>query len=115
VAQTFIESSEEPVPEACKEDSSTPNRGSTRPRQRYFFNQAGSLIPKKKTLAWVVYRIQRREAVQDVIRWLTVCSEGRELQSMTEFFAINVDRFAGPGQKQLQVFGAAVDKKMQTA
>jgi hypothetical protein len=32
---------------------------------------------------------------------------------MTEFFAINVDRFAGPGQKQLQVFGASVDKKMQ--
>jgi hypothetical protein len=34
---------------------------------------------------------------------------------MTEFFAINVDRFAGPGQKQLQVFGASVDKKMQIA
>jgi hypothetical protein len=34
---------------------------------------------------------------------------------MTEFFAINVDRFAGPGQKQLQVFGASVDKKMQKA
>jgi hypothetical protein len=32
---------------------------------------------------------------------------------MTEFFAINVDRFARPGQKQLQVFGASVDKKMQ--
>ena len=34
---------------------------------------------------------------------------------MTEFSAINVDRFVGPGQKQLQVFGGAVDKKMQTA
>jgi hypothetical protein len=34
---------------------------------------------------------------------------------MTEFFAINVDRFAGPGQKQLQVFGASVDKRMQVA
>jgi hypothetical protein len=32
---------------------------------------------------------------------------------MTEFFAINVDRFIGPIQKQLQVFGAFVDKKMQ--
>jgi hypothetical protein len=32
---------------------------------------------------------------------------------MTEFFAINVDRFVGPSQKQLQVFGASVDKKMQ--
>jgi hypothetical protein len=34
---------------------------------------------------------------------------------MTEFFAINVDRFAGPGQKQLQVFGTSVDKRMQIA
>ena len=34
---------------------------------------------------------------------------------MIEFFAINVDRFARPGQKQLQVFGGVVDKKMQTA
>jgi hypothetical protein len=31
---------------------------------------------------------------------------------MTEFFAINVDRFVGPGQKQLQVFGVAIEKKM---
>jgi hypothetical protein len=45
--------------------------------------------------------------------WLTVRSEGREPQSMIEFFAINVDIFVGPGQKQLQVFGASVDKKMQ--
>ena len=34
---------------------------------------------------------------------------------MTEFFGINVDKFAGAGQKQLQVFGAAVDKKIQIA
>ena len=33
---------------------------------------------------------------------------------MTEFFAINVDRFAGLDQKQLQVFGVAADKKKQT-
>jgi hypothetical protein len=32
---------------------------------------------------------------------------------MTEFFAINVDRFVGPGQKQLQVFSATIDKKIQ--
>ena len=32
---------------------------------------------------------------------------------MTKFFAINVDKFEGQGQKQLQVYGAAVDKKMQ--
>jgi hypothetical protein len=32
---------------------------------------------------------------------------------MTDFFAINVDRFGGTGQEQLQVFGAAIDKKMQ--
>jgi hypothetical protein len=87
----------------------------TRPHQKYFFNLAASLTPKKKTLAWVVDRIQRREAVRNVFRWLTVCSEGQEPQSMTEFFAINVDRFAGPGQKQLQVFGASVDKRIQIA
>ena len=34
---------------------------------------------------------------------------------MIEVFAINVDRFAGSRQKQLQVFGGVVDKKMQTA
>jgi hypothetical protein len=83
-----------------------------RPRQKYFFNLVASLTPKKKTLVWVVDRIQRREAVWNVFRWLTVCSKEREPQSMTEFFAINMDRFAGPGQKQLQVFGASVDKKI---
>jgi hypothetical protein len=71
----------------------------TRPRQKYFFNLAASITPKKKTLAWVVDRIQRREAVRNAKQWLTVCSEGQEPQSMTEFFAINVDRFVGPGQK----------------
>jgi hypothetical protein len=50
----------------------------TRLRQKYFFNQAASLTPKKKTLAWVVDQIQRREAVRNAFRWLTVCSEGRE-------------------------------------
>ena len=34
---------------------------------------------------------------------------------MTEFFAINVDKFIGPDQKQLQVFGATIDNKMQIA
>ena len=34
---------------------------------------------------------------------------------MIEFFAINMDRFAGPNQKQLQVFNASVDKKIQIA
>jgi hypothetical protein len=33
---------------------------------------------------------------------------------MTDFFAINVDRFGGTGHEQLQVFSAAIDKKMQT-
>jgi hypothetical protein len=69
----------------------------TRPRQKYFFNLAASVTPKKKTLAWVVDWIQRREAVRNAFWWLTVCSEGQEPQSMTKFFAINVDRFAGPG------------------
>jgi hypothetical protein len=32
---------------------------------------------------------------------------------MIEFFAINVNRFTGPGQKQFQVFDASVGKKME--
>jgi hypothetical protein len=34
---------------------------------------------------------------------------------MTKFFAIDVGRFGEEGQKQLQVFGDIVDKKMQNA
>jgi hypothetical protein len=45
---------------------------------------------------------------------LTVRLEGRQSISMTDFFAINVDRFGGTGHEQFQVFGAAIDKKMQT-
>jgi hypothetical protein len=96
----------------AKKMAARPIEQGTRPRQKYFFNLVASLTPKKKTLAWVVDRIQRREAVQNAFRWLTICSEGQEAQSMAEFFAINVDRFAGPGQKQLQVFGASIDKRM---
>jgi hypothetical protein len=99
----------------AKKTAARPIEEGTRPRQKYFFDQAASLTPKKKTLAWVVDRIQRREAVWNAFRWLIIRSEGWEPQSMIEFFAINVDRFTGPGQKQLQVFGAAVDKKMQIA
>jgi hypothetical protein len=99
----------------AKKMAARPIEQGTRSCQKYFFNLATSLTLKKKTLAWVVDRIQRREAVRNAFWWLTVCSEGQESQSMTEFFAINVDRFAGPGQKQLQVFGASVDKKMQIA
>ena len=86
-----------------------------RPRQKYFFDQAAFLTLNKKTLTWVVDRIQCRKVVRNAFRWLTVRSEERKPQSMTELFAINVDRFAGPGQKQLQVFGADIDKKMQIA
>jgi hypothetical protein len=99
----------------AKKMAAHPIEQGTQPRQKYFFNLAASLTPKKKTLAWVVDQMQRREAVRNVFWWLTVRSEGREPQSMTEFFAINMDRFAGPGQKQLQVFGASVDKKIQIA
>ena len=34
---------------------------------------------------------------------------------MTKFFVINMHRFVGPDQKQLQVFGATIDKKIQIA
>jgi hypothetical protein len=83
----------------AKKMATRPIEQDTRPRQKYFFNLAASLTAKKKTLVWVVDRIQRREAVQNAFRWFTVCSEGREPQSMTKFFAINVDRFVGPGHK----------------
>jgi hypothetical protein len=96
-----------------KKTAARPIGEGTRPLQKYFFNLVASLTPKKKTLAWVVDWIQLREAVWNAFRWLTVRSEGREPQSMTKFYAINVDRFTGLGQKELQVFGASVDKKMQ--
>jgi hypothetical protein len=47
--------------------------------------------PHRQPWAWVVDRIQRREVVWNAFQWLTVCSEGREPQPMTEFFAINID------------------------
>jgi hypothetical protein len=99
----------------AKKMAAHPTEQGMRPRQKYFFNHAASLTPKKKTLAWVVDRIQRRVAVRNAFRWLIVCSEEQEPQSIVEFFVINVDRFVGPGQKQLQVFGASVDKRMQIA
>jgi hypothetical protein len=99
----------------AKKMAARPIEQGTQPRQKYFFNLAASLTPKKKTLAWVVDRNQRREAVRNAFWWLIVRSEEREPQSMTEFFAINVDRFVGPGQKQLQVFGTSIDKKIQIA
>jgi hypothetical protein len=34
---------------------------------------------------------------------------------MAEFFAIHVERFGGDEQRQFQVFGAAINKKMQNA
>ena len=83
--------------------------------QKYFFILTASLTLKKKTLAQVVDQIQYKEALRNAFWWLTVCFEGRELQSMTEFIAINMDRFARPDQKQLQVFEASVDKKMKIA
>ena len=115
MAATLIEGSKEAVPQACKKMAARPIKEGTQPRQNYFFDQSASQTPKKKTLAWVVDRIQRREAIRNAFRWLTIRLEGREPQSMTEFFAINVDRFAGLDQKQLQVFGTAVEKKMQIA
>ena len=37
----------------------------TRPHQNYFFDHAASQTPKKKTLAWMMDRIQRREAIRN--------------------------------------------------
>jgi hypothetical protein len=37
-----------------------------RPRQKYYFDGARSIAPKKHTLAWMVDRIQRREVVRNV-------------------------------------------------
>jgi hypothetical protein len=46
----------------AKKTVAHPIEEGTRPHQKYFFDKAASLIPKKKTLALVVDRIQRREA-----------------------------------------------------
>jgi hypothetical protein len=53
-----------------------PVEDSRRPRQKYYFDGATSIAPKKNTLAWVVDRIQRREAVWNAFLWLTVSSRG---------------------------------------
>jgi hypothetical protein len=74
----------------AKKTTACPIEEGMRPCQKYFFNLVTSLTLKKKTLAWVVNRIQCREAIRNAFRWLTVRSEGQEPQSMTEFFAINV-------------------------
>ena len=49
-----------------------------RPRQNYFFDQVASQTPKKKTLAWVVDWIQRREAIWNAFWWLIVRYEGQD-------------------------------------
>jgi hypothetical protein len=52
----------------AKKTAAHPIEEGMQPRQKYFFDQAGSLTPKKKTLAWVVDRIQRREGVWNVFK-----------------------------------------------
>jgi hypothetical protein len=86
-----------------------------RPGQKYYFDGARAVAPKKHTLAWVVDRIQRQDAVKNALLWLIVKSGGERPTSITEFFAMNVGRFGEEGQKQLQVFGDIVDRKMQNA
>jgi hypothetical protein len=60
-----------------------------------------------------VDQIQRREAVRNALRWLTVQSGEHRPRSMAEFFAIWVGRFGEDGQRQLQVLGDAIDRKIQ--
>jgi hypothetical protein len=68
-----------------------------RQRQKYYFDDARSSAPKKNTFAWVVYRIQRQEAVWNALQWLTVRSGEHQPTSMAEFFAIQVGRFGREG------------------
>jgi hypothetical protein len=84
-----------------------------RQRQKYYFDGTRSSTPKKNTLVWMVDRIQWREAVQNALRWLTVRFGEHQPTSMAEFFAIQMERFGGERQRQLQVLGDAIDKKMQ--
>jgi hypothetical protein len=56
----------------AKKMAARPIEQDMRPCQKYFFYLAASLTPKKKTLAWVVDRIQCRKAVWNAFRWLTV-------------------------------------------
>ena len=46
-----------------KKTAAHPIEEGMRPCQKYFFDQAASLTPKKKMLSWVVDQIQHREAV----------------------------------------------------
>jgi hypothetical protein len=75
--------------------ASKPVVDSRRQRQKYYFDGARSSSPKKNILAWVVDRIQQREAVRNALRWLTVRSGEHQPTSMVEFFAIEVGRFGG--------------------
>jgi hypothetical protein len=52
----------------AKKMAARPIKQGTRPHQKYFFNLAASLTPKKNTLAWVVDWIQRREVVRNAFR-----------------------------------------------
>lgn len=86
-----------------------------RQSQKYYFNSATSTTPPKRTLAWVVDRIQRREAVRNAIRWLMVQSQKEPPGSLSEFFTIDVERFGREGARQFQVLGEAIDKSMKKA
>jgi hypothetical protein len=99
----------------AKDMAARPVMDGRQPLQKYYFDGARAVAPKKHTLAWVVDRIQRREAIRNALRWLIVKSREERPTSMTEFFTIDVGRFGREGQKQLQVFGNTVDRKMQNA
>jgi hypothetical protein len=86
-----------------------------RQSQKYYFNSATSTTPPKRTLAWVVDRIQRREAVRNAIRWLMVQSQKEPPGSLSEFFTIDVERFGREGARQFQVLGETIDKSMKKA
>jgi hypothetical protein len=92
-----------------------PVQDGRRPQKKYYFDGATSITPKKNILAWVVDRIQWREAVRNAFWWFTVSSGEPRPTSMAEFFAIHVERFGGDRQRQFQMFGATIDKKMQNA
>jgi hypothetical protein len=115
VAETLIKGSEGAVPQACEEDSSTPDRGRYATTSEVFL-QPGCIPNSEEEDVSVGGGSDSTQRNSSECVPVVDCSfQGTGTSALTEFFAINVDRFVGPGQKQLQVFDASINKKMQIA
>ena len=80
-----------------------------RPRQAFYFNGVKDRYPDARTIASVVERILRREAVINTIRWLMVENKECSPDSMVDFFRISIRKYLPMGKGQLDTFGKLLD------